>query len=506
MPDHKTVTFDVRMRQDFDEARAKALNVDWYTWQIAYSAAAPTPAAPGAGQEAVAEVCSDYELRWVGTKPIAEIVRATGIKVGDKLYPAPVNASEPVAERCARFAELYRDEHASGKCCEETCNEIARACRDYAAPVNGGTQGLWDVYAFNKWRRRVSAPIAWDAHTVYLDMVANGWSKDIELRNVSAENYSAPVNGGERDSDDSHLRAIMERDAWRNAMVGLCNGRDWPTTPDEAADHLRKRLHPERAADAPQSFLGKWSDTIKQMPMGTADAPQVGAGITKNLDKYGYCIGCSCRDDELDPCLGAHKEQQAALSSPAKVGDINAVGNLLREAWEAAEPDHPVTLHPQSYISTFADMARAIIAVYGVPANVGDNERMAFNKWFGEIGFTKYRHNMFTAWKAGRAALSADGGDELARLRTQVIELNEALHVADLANDALQDDAQRLEFMGHHGASIHNEPPPSSGWYVVIPYRTGTVADDYPRFSTAREAIDAARAAIAAKAKGKSDE
>lgn len=37
----------------------------------------------------------------------------------------------------------------------------------------------------------------------------------------------------------------------------------------------RTGIYAERAADAPQSFLGKWSDTIKQMPMGAADAPQV---------------------------------------------------------------------------------------------------------------------------------------------------------------------------------------------------------------------------------------
>lgn len=47
---------------------------------------------------------------------------------------------------------------------------------------------------------------------------------------------------------DPALRAIMERDAWRNAMIGLCNGKEWHTTPDAAAAHLRGRLHPEKEA------------------------------------------------------------------------------------------------------------------------------------------------------------------------------------------------------------------------------------------------------------------
>jgi hypothetical protein len=31
------------------------------------------------------------------------------------------------------------------------------------------------------------------------------------------------------------------------------------------------------------------------------------------------------------------------------------------EAWAKAEPDHPVTKYPVSYIATFVDMAKAVI-------------------------------------------------------------------------------------------------------------------------------------------------
>lgn len=55
----------------------------------------------------------------------------------------------------------------------------------------------------------------------------------------------APQTDQEKTRTDA-LALLMERDAWKNAMQGLC--RDWFTTPDAAAAHLRARLHPERHA------------------------------------------------------------------------------------------------------------------------------------------------------------------------------------------------------------------------------------------------------------------
>lgn len=40
---------------------------------------------------------------------------------------------------------------------------------------------------------------------------------------------------------------------------------------------------------------------------------------------------------------------------------IEAISRILREAWDKAEPDDPVTLHPTSYQATFDDMARAVV-------------------------------------------------------------------------------------------------------------------------------------------------
>jgi hypothetical protein len=80
---------------------------------------------------------------------------------------------------------------------------------------------------------------------------------------------------------DPLLRAIVERDSWRSAVTGLCT--IWPKTPDEAATHLRARLHPDRAAP-----IGDNGAKAKQKVVGYCkqgencvcggDLPQVRAG------------------------------------------------------------------------------------------------------------------------------------------------------------------------------------------------------------------------------------
>lgn len=66
-------------------------------------------------------------------------------------------------------------------------------------------------------------------------------------------------------AEEPQLRTVMELHAWRNAMVGLCT--IWPKSPDEAADHLRKRLH-DKLTDADKADVReqqvdaqKWVDS-----------------------------------------------------------------------------------------------------------------------------------------------------------------------------------------------------------------------------------------------------
>lgn len=62
-------------------------------------------------------------------------------------------------------------------------------------------------------------------------------------------------------------------------------------------------------------------------------------------------------------------------------------------------------------------------------------------------------------------------------------------HSAEIAG-ALR-DAERFDWMAHHGASLRNEP--GGGWFVLAPYHTGIPSvDGRIRFPTARAAIDSA--------------
>jgi hypothetical protein len=48
-------------------------------------------------------------------------------------------------------------------------------------------------------------------------------------------------------------------------------------------------------------------------------------------------------------------------SKHPQADEIDRVARLLMEVWANAEPDHPVTKYPVSYVATFVDMARAVV-------------------------------------------------------------------------------------------------------------------------------------------------
>ena len=67
------------------------------------------------------------------------------------------------------------------------------------------------------------------------------------------------------------------------------------------------------------------------------------------------------------------------IADAGKMDDaaVNSMARTLLEAWKKAEPNHSITAHPVSYISTFADMARAAIAAIAAIAaspSVPENE------------------------------------------------------------------------------------------------------------------------------------
>lgn len=81
--------------------------------------------------------------------------------------------------------------------------------------------------------------------------------------------------------------------------------------------------------------------------------------------------------------LRREAEDRAAVEAPAAFtgsvaqllsslgpsrSDVDRIARVLIAAWAKAEPSHGVTLHPTSYVATFADMARAALEAMPAPA------------------------------------------------------------------------------------------------------------------------------------------
>ncbi|CRY35164.1 dATP/dGTP pyrophosphohydrolase domain-containing protein [Burkholderia pseudomallei] len=79
------------------------------------------------------------------------------------------------------------------------------------------------------------------------------------------------------------LALLMERDAWKNAMQGLC--REWFATPDAAAAHLRARLHPECHAPA------EARESLNEVLFGNDEALEMAADALDRLGQDSAAAG-----------------------------------------------------------------------------------------------------------------------------------------------------------------------------------------------------------------------
>lgn len=64
---------------------------------------------PAAAQEAVAVIGSCFSLHWIGTGPVAAIIEAHGLKVGDNLYAAPVAAAPVDGWDAQAYSQMARE-------------------------------------------------------------------------------------------------------------------------------------------------------------------------------------------------------------------------------------------------------------------------------------------------------------------------------------------------------------------------------------------------------------
>lgn len=63
----------------------------------------------------------------------------------------------------------------------------------------------------------------------------------------------------------------------------------------------------------------------------------------------------------MSSCTVCHHDHDRSPPT-AECREVNRVTKLLMDTWAKHEPDHSITQHPQSYIATFVDMARAVVA------------------------------------------------------------------------------------------------------------------------------------------------
>lgn len=84
----------------------------------------------------------------------------------------------------------------------------------------------------------------------------------------------------------------------------------------------------------------------------------IAAEAVENAENHG--------DDHVAHIMKAHCTMASYLKDPAfvRVPDTDDVARVLISAWANAEPNHVVTKFPVSYVATFADMARAVVAMF----------------------------------------------------------------------------------------------------------------------------------------------
>jgi hypothetical protein len=183
------------------------------------------------------------------------------------------------------------------------------------------------------------------------------------------------------------------------------------------------------------------------------------------------CSAIRCGEDFHEHCERASEIIRQALTAP-RVPDVDEVARTLIAAWQKAEPDHPVSKHPVSFVATFADMARAVIPMLTAAPAPADSmqlgEHVADEIFFSVPGYSIEdriivpageaaihivgnkitRINKLYRQKLGAPAKPAQ--DELATLRerVKVLELTADLAAHDIDNIALilrgETDLQKL--------------------------------------------------------------
>ncbi|MDH0900888.1 hypothetical protein N5C12_16240, partial [Comamonas aquatica] len=101
-------------------------------------------------------------------------------------------------------------------------------------------------------------------------------------------------------------------------------------------------------------------------------ARQITDAIVENFKDAGWSMPSIDEARVLEAVSAAIVEHGASEPLTGVASDVDSMARVLMAAFAKAEPEHPITRYPTSFVATFADMARAAIAASqlaeGVPA------------------------------------------------------------------------------------------------------------------------------------------
>ncbi|MDH0200832.1 hypothetical protein N7337_07910 [Comamonas aquatica] len=101
-------------------------------------------------------------------------------------------------------------------------------------------------------------------------------------------------------------------------------------------------------------------------------ARQITDAIVENFKDAGWSMPSIDEARVLEAVSAAIGEHGATEPLTGVASDVDSMARVLMAAFAKAEPEHPITRYPTSFVATFADMARAAIAAAqlaeGVPA------------------------------------------------------------------------------------------------------------------------------------------
>lgn len=183
-----------------------------------------------------------------------------------------------------------------------------------------------------------------------------------------------------------------------------------------------------KAANLSSTNRQRWADMLAAAPAHPAEgvpaqavavadarsARQIADAIVENFKDAGWSTSSIDDARVLEAVSAAIGEHGATEPLTGVASDVDSMARVLMAAFAKAEPEHPITRYPTSFVATFADMARAAIAAAQLADGVPAQSYVA--DFFREKGFYPSLAQAFAAGVAHAAAMPAQTVDEIMEL------------------------------------------------------------------------------------------